>query len=259
MQKVQEINFLVQDFLNSDLTERVLHYRKLSTLNFLILFFRLSRAGPLLNLTWDDVRTIKKAGFLDTDAHKTGKFYDVTIRIECDQHKWLKRLIKRFIKELKISSNLVFPAPTNIVEHSMAKNIRVVSSQLFEKRSDKDFHATAVRKMWDTHFHNIRKSYKDSVFNSHLEQTGHSANTARDKYVIPVDETEVLRTYLSELSKLQDSSVGEERVFQIEFPTSTPQETKKSSNSFSAESNVKLIKTKPGNKVPKVGEIFPRE
>ena len=118
----------------------------------------------------------------------------------------------------------------------MAKNIRVVLSQFFGKRSDKDFHATAVRKMWDTHFHNNRKNYKDSVFNSHLEQTVHSASTARDKYVVPADKTEVLRTYLSELSKLQDSSVGEETVFQIEFSTSNPQNTKKSSNSLSAES-----------------------
>ena len=59
LQEVQEINFLVQDFLNSHLTERALHYRELSTLNFLILSFRLNcRAGRLLNLTWDDVRTI---------------------------------------------------------------------------------------------------------------------------------------------------------------------------------------------------------
>ena len=48
LQEVQEINLLVQDFLNSDLTENVLHYRELSTLNFLILSFRLNcRAGPL--------------------------------------------------------------------------------------------------------------------------------------------------------------------------------------------------------------------
>ena len=40
LQEVQEINLLFQDFLNSDLTERVLHYRELSPLNFLISSFR---------------------------------------------------------------------------------------------------------------------------------------------------------------------------------------------------------------------------
>ena len=64
----------------------------------------------------------------------------------------------------------------------------------------------------------------------------HSASTARDKYVVPAGRTQVLRTYLIELSKLQDASVGEETVLQIEFPTSTPQNTENSSNSFSAES-----------------------
>ena len=81
--------------------------------------------------------------------------------MEYDQQKWLKRLKSRLIKEFKVSPNLVFPAPTTKVEHSMAKNIRVVSSISFEKRGDKDFHATAVRKMWDTHFHNNRKNHKD--------------------------------------------------------------------------------------------------
>ena len=69
----------------------------------------------------------------------------------------------------------------------------------------KDFHATAVRKMWDTHFHNNRKNFNDSVFNSHLHQTGHSATTARESCVV-TEKSEALKTYLSELSKLQDSS-----------------------------------------------------
>ena len=87
----------------------------------------------------------------------------------------------------------------------MAKNIKSVLTELFDPNlSNKDFHATAIRKMWDTHFHNNRKNYQDSLFTSHLQQTGHTAATALANYVVPKDRREVLNTYLSELSKLQN-------------------------------------------------------
>ena len=172
--QVQEINGLVTSFLNKDLEDRVLHYRELCALNFLILSFRLNcRAGPLLHLTWNDVEVIKSEGKLDTDRHKTGRYYDVTIVLQQDQLKWLRRMRRRYVKEFKQEPSLVIASSVNRVEQSMSKNIRSVLAHLFEdKVGNKDFHATAVRKMWDTHFHNNRRQFKDSVFNSHLQQTG---------------------------------------------------------------------------------------
>ena len=41
LKEVQDNKFLVQDFLNSDLQKRVLHYKELSTLNFMVLSFKL--------------------------------------------------------------------------------------------------------------------------------------------------------------------------------------------------------------------------
>ena len=206
LDEVQRLNNMVQDFLNKDLEEKVLHYKELSALNFLMLSFRLNcRAGPLLQLTWKDVESIKQNGVMETDRHKTGRFYDVSIVIENDQHKWLKRLKRRFVKEFSTEPDLVFPATNNKYEHSMAKNIKSVLTELFDPNlSNKDFHATAIRKMWDTHFHNNRKNYQDSLFTSHLQQTGHTAATALANYVVPKDRREVLNTYLSELSKLQN-------------------------------------------------------
>ena len=238
LQEVQEINFLVQDFLNADLTERVLHYKELQTLNFVVLSFRLNcRAGPLLNLTWEDVKTIQKLGALDTDAHKTGKFFDVTIQTQEDQFKWLKRLKSRYVKEFKVVPTLVFASPTNKVEHSLSKNIRVVLSQLFGKKDGvKDFHATAVRKTWDTHFHTNQQKYKDSVFTSHLHQTGRSASTARDKYVVPADKSEALNTYLKEFSKMQDSTDDGEVTFNFQDQTSTPKNATKQPRSSCTDS-----------------------
>ena len=166
------------------------------------------RAGPLLNLTWKDVATIKKTGQLDTDQNKTRRYYDVTIAIEKDRHKWLNQLKSRFVKEFKLPPDLVFASINNKVEHSMAKNIKTVLSDLFDPNlSTKDFHITSIRKMWDTHFHNNRKKYKDSIFTSHLHQTGHTQGTALQNYVAPPDKRDVLNAYLEELSKLQDQTL----------------------------------------------------
>ena len=172
-------------------------------------------------MTWSDVKTIKKTGYLETERHKTGRYCDVTVRIESDQQKWLKRLKSRFVKEYRTEPNFVFASPTNKVEHSMAKNIKSVLSQLFDKDYCKDFYATAVRKMWDTHFHN-RKKFKDSVFNSHLQQTGHTANTALHSYVVPAERSEAIQVYIDELSKLQDLSIEDEVTVQLETTISTP-------------------------------------
>ena len=204
------------------MTECIRHYKELCTSNFILLSFRLNcRAGPILNLTWSDVKTMKKTGYLETDRHKTGRYCDVTVRIESDQQKWLKRLKSRFVKEYRTEPNFVFASPTNKVEHSMAKNIKSVLSQLFDKDYCKDFYATAVRKMWDTHFHN-RKKFKDSVFNSHLQQTGHTANTALHSYVVPAERSEAIQVYIDELSKLQDLSIEDEVTVQLETTISTP-------------------------------------
>ena len=133
----------------------------------------LTRAAPLLHLTWDEVEVIKSEGKLDTDRHKTGRYYDVTIELQQDQLKWLRRKRRMYVKESKQEPSLMFASSVNRVEQSMSKNIRSVLAHLFEdKVGNKDFHATAGRKMWDAHFHNNRQQFKDSVFNSHLQQTG---------------------------------------------------------------------------------------
>ena len=68
----QRLNNLVQDFLNKDLEEKVLHYKELSALNFLILSFRLKcRPRPPLQLTWKNV-SLQKMGRWRETAIKLG-------------------------------------------------------------------------------------------------------------------------------------------------------------------------------------------
>ena len=209
--EVQQVNSMVVNFLNKDLADKKLKYRELCAMNFMVLSFRLNcRSGVLLNLTWEDVHTIKKTGSLETDRHKTGRFYDVTVKIEADQQTWLKRLRKQYIREFKTHSDLVFPTSCNTVDHSMSRTIRSVLNNLFGDAIEKDFHANSVRKMWDTHFYSNREAMGAVVFNSHLEQTGHTEATAIKNYVVPGDKTKTLNIYLSALSNLEQSSVGTE-------------------------------------------------
>ena len=53
----------------------------------------------------------------------------------------------------------------------------------------KDFHATAVRKMWDTHFYRNKDSL-GHVFAAHLEQTGQTESTAVKNYVVPAEKAQ---------------------------------------------------------------------
>ena len=176
----------------------------------------------MLNLTWDDVHTIKKVGRLDTDKHKTGRLYDVTLKIEDDQHSWLKRLRKQYIKEFQTHSELVFPTTSNTVDHSMSRTIRSVLTDLFGEKLDKDFHANSVRKMWDTHFYKNRESLGSAAFTSHLEQTGHTAETALRSYVVPENKINALNIYLSALSNLDESTTETKSTESISSSIASP-------------------------------------
>ena len=159
-----------------------------------------------LLLTWKYVRTINKTGSLDTVQHKTGRYYDVTIKIENDRHAWLKRLRKQYIREFLTHSDLVFPTALNTVDHSMYRAIRSVFTQIFGDSLGKDFHANSVHKMWDPQFHKNKENLGSAVFTSHLEQTGHTEMTALRNYVVPGDKRNTLNIYLNTLSNIDRST-----------------------------------------------------
>ena len=70
----------------------------------------------------------------------------------------------------------------------MSRTIRSVLSILFGDAIEKDFHAISVRKMTDNHFYSNREAMGSVVFNSRLEQTGHTEVTAMKNYVVPGDK-----------------------------------------------------------------------
>ena len=76
LMQVQEMNIRVQEFLNKDLSEKNSSSQRTLCPQFFNSFIRFNcRAGPLLNLTSEDVETIKKVGSLDTDKHNS-RYYD---------------------------------------------------------------------------------------------------------------------------------------------------------------------------------------
>ena len=203
LDEVQRVNAMVVEFLQRDLGPKLLEYEELAALIFLILSFRLNcRSEPILNLTWDDVQTIKQTGALETSQQKTGSFYDVKLKIE-DQHVWLKMMRRQFIKEFQTLPTFLFPTSNNTVDHSMSRTIRTVLGNLFHhlKVVDKDSHSKAVRRMWDTHFYRNKCSL-GHMFAAHLEQTGHTELTALKNHVVPGDKIQTLQIYLDQLSKL---------------------------------------------------------
>ena len=221
LDEVQRVNAMVVELLQRDLGQKVLEYKELSALIFLILSFSLyCRSGPILNLTWDDVQTIKQTGALETDQHKTGSFYDVTLKIEEDQHVWLKRMRRQFIEEFQTSPTFVFPTSNNTVDHSMSRTIRTVLGNLFQdlKDVDKESHSKAVKKMWDTHFYRNKYSL-EHMFAAHLEQTGHTELTALKVHVVPVDKIQTLQIYLNQWSILDKQGTS---VLQIPSSEKTP-------------------------------------
>ena len=79
--KVPSLKLLIErkqqvvETLEEDLHMRALTVNQLKALNFFLLQVRLNcRAGPLLNITWEEYeKWLKNGETIETDEHKTGK------------------------------------------------------------------------------------------------------------------------------------------------------------------------------------------
>ena len=74
---------------------------------------------------------------------------------------------------------------TRIVEHSMARRIKEISTSHFNQSLLKsDFNFNSLRKMWDTHFAEHLNSITPEARTFHKSPSGHRPETA-NKYVVP--------------------------------------------------------------------------
>ena len=77
---------LVVEKLREDLESKTLSYKDLMVLNMFLLTVRINcHSEPLLSLSWSDVEKIKEQGFIETDKHKTGYAYDISLTIHDEE------------------------------------------------------------------------------------------------------------------------------------------------------------------------------
>ena len=228
LHEVQTLLKLVTEKLKEDSVLKNLTYKALMVFNMFILPVRINcRSGPLLSLTWDDVEKIKELGFIETDRHKTGFAYDISLTIESEQFEWLDRLKEQQFLEYEVNSSMVFPSSTNGIEHSYTRHLRqVLRYHFLDVSHDQDFHSNSLRKMWDTYMEENRDRVPDSLRRLHLKQTGHSESTSQSNYLVPGDCNPIVKVYSSFLSSdvSQEVSAPNESLVESKFKQSTPNE-----------------------------------
>ena len=180
LHQVTKRQLQVIEVLERDLEEKNLTTTTLKALNFFLLQCRLNvTPGPILNVTWECFDSHLKAGHVyETSDHKTGKFYDVAVRIEADQITLLDEMRERMKSEYPTMPSLT----KSQQETKMSYLIRDTFTELFQ--DDPNFvrynAANSTRKFWEMHMAGLELSqnHKDA----HLAQTAHSEITARKHY-----------------------------------------------------------------------------
>ena len=71
---------------------------------------------------WNEIAKIREDGYILSTEYETGHNYDIKIKVEEDQLKWLHRLREQYFAEYKSRSRFFKPSSANDTEHSMARN-----------------------------------------------------------------------------------------------------------------------------------------
>ena len=177
----------IEVICNADLREKELTLEELKVFNFVSLPSNMNgRVGPLLDLTWEEVKRIKKLGKITSDNHKTGHYYDHEIKNHQEQFPWLEHLREEFEKKHGYRAKLVFGTSLNTKDHSLAATIRKVLGNFFDEEIlEKDYHETPIRKMWDTykHYNADQNPAEERAFRA--IQSSHRPDTAERNYITP--------------------------------------------------------------------------
>ena len=145
----------IEEICNAVLGEKKLTFEELKVFNFVSISCDMNgQVGPLLDLTREEMKRIRKHGKITSNNHKTGHYYDQEIKIHQRQFPWLKHLREEFKKKHGYRATLVFGTSLDTKDHSLAATIRKVLGKSFDEEIlEKDYHGTPIRKMWDTYMH----------------------------------------------------------------------------------------------------------
>ena len=241
----------IQEICNADIGEKKLTLEELKVFNFVSLSCNMNgRVGPLLDLTWEEVKRIKKHGKITSDNHKTGHYYDQEIKIHQEQFPWLKRLREEFKKKHGYRAKLVFGTSLDTKDHSLAATIRKVLGKYFDEEIlEKDYHGTPIRKMWDTYMHYNADQIPAEARAFHAIQSSHRPDTAEKNYIMP--KTSGIDFYHDTLKRNTASSIS-----------STPSINSGPANSTSTADLTPIAKqvasskpTTPASKTPKTSSV----
>ena len=173
----------IEELCNEDLEENKLTLEDQKVFNFVFLSSNMKgRVGPLADLTWDDVKRMKKHGKLTSDNHKTGHYYDQEIKIHSEQFPWLKRLRDESRNNDGYRPRLVLEQlwkPKTI--HSHRQFAKFFDEEILEK----DYNGTSIRKMWDAYVHYNSDSIPTEARAFHTMQSSHRKETAEKHYIVP--------------------------------------------------------------------------
>ena len=139
---INRIEELCEDFVAKNLS-----FEELKVFTFLSLYNNMNgRVGPLMELTWNDVKRINKHGKITSDHHKTGHYYDQELKIHEEQFPWLHRLKEEFRKKHGYSAKLVFATSVDTKDHSMSATVKIELTKHFsDDVLEKDFNGTSIR------------------------------------------------------------------------------------------------------------------
>ena len=176
----------VMKLLSRNLEEDNLSYKDQQALNFFVMQVRLNcRNGPILDLSWADCETIFQTDEpLETDKHKTGKYYLVSLYVHKDQRKFLLQQKLTFEKEYGISPFYVFSSSKNKIEKSFSKHLQEAFAKFFNENAEEvRYNANSIRKYWERRWLTLKKSAPEGVSKAHFAQTAHSEQTAEVNYL----------------------------------------------------------------------------
>ena len=121
-----------------------------------------------------------------TDRHKTGQYYDVAIRVQDDQFKFLDHLKQSYMQELGHIPDMIFGTKKGTQDKRLAREITATFVAMFgDKANDVRFNANSIRKYREVRMQELsqKQVITPAVLSEHLHQTGHTQQTAEKHYM----------------------------------------------------------------------------
>ena len=211
----EQVLKILQQNLDAAEDER-LSLKEEKTLNYFLLQSRLNcRSQPVLDLTWEKLEEIKSKGSILTSRHKTGQYYDVALRVEQDQIPLLEKLKETYTREQTVIPPFIFATRTGKKDRSMSKQIQEIFQQRFGDKPEKvKFNSNSIRKYREERMQQLRKDEQIApvVLSEHLQQTGHTQQTAQKHYMAPnlENRNKLLDLLVNDLRTVEEDCEDEE-------------------------------------------------